>query len=396
MFGYYPKPPKVKVAVSGIKPEFDNLATKIDIAQAALDLYSMVDLRDILPKKGITSGAAVYSLERCYADFTKAFARSIFDYLCITCLGEARHSLHQAESLKISFGKGMPLSKLHRNETYRAATQFDPKQFLPQLVRLFNEGGWNGSFGGESWGKAAKYCLKWINGDMSDLLFIDFALNLHHNTGCIFNKGVIFHNSGGLQYNLDRRANGDFSNGFACEDYTDGFLTLAEEIETIVKMLPAYVKRPAIKPKGSITLKYRPIEWGDKQVKLIKKAPKKGKWCGNVGCWSCAAKGLVPKPKETKAGIFCGCNDPHKGSTVFTDACNAGAKLIPGHSMCQKCGFFPWVYPSKRMHCGCDEPWDKNHKYPYNGQTTHNGKYGYCSNCGFYKWVHTEAWEKAA
>ena len=47
---------------------------------------------------------------------------------------------------------------------------------------------WEGGYGGDSWGTAAKVVADYLDGKMSKRTFVDRCWTMHHNGGCIFNK----------------------------------------------------------------------------------------------------------------------------------------------------------------------------------------------------------------
>jgi hypothetical protein len=47
---------------------------------------------------------------------------------------------------------------------------------------------WCGSYGGNAWGKITEVLLSYLKGEVSDVLFVDQAFNLKHNSGVAFGK----------------------------------------------------------------------------------------------------------------------------------------------------------------------------------------------------------------
>lgn len=115
-------------------------------------------------------------------------AQSIFDYICVTSLGEARHARNKCADLTTNLPPAAS-----RHDIYKRAHLYEPKQFLPKLSVLFNEGEWDSAFGGKAWGKAVDYALQWMSGEITTAMFIDHCVWLQHNTGVIFNKSVIYY-----------------------------------------------------------------------------------------------------------------------------------------------------------------------------------------------------------
>lgn len=118
-------------------------------------------------------------------------ADAMFDYLCIASLGEARHAYNHCLDAYVNLPVGVT-----RHAVYQEAHLYKPKQFLPVLSKLFNECRWEGAFGGKAWGKGVDMALKYLRGELNPVLFVDSAIWLHHNTGVIFNKPLIFKDGG--------------------------------------------------------------------------------------------------------------------------------------------------------------------------------------------------------
>ena len=121
----------------------------------------------------------------------KYLADAIFDYLAVASLGEARHSYYHCYDAKVNLPHDVS-----RETIYKTAFLYDPKQFLPVLSKLFNNYDWASAYGGKAWGKAVDIALKYLKGELTPVLFVDSAIWLHHNTGVIFNKPLIFKDGG--------------------------------------------------------------------------------------------------------------------------------------------------------------------------------------------------------
>lgn len=67
---------------------------------------------------------------------------------------------------------------------------------------------WDGSIGGHNWGRAADIVLRWHEGDMSDVSFVDTMWGLEHNGGSIFTK--IWRHTSRLKKVLDANLNEDY------------------------------------------------------------------------------------------------------------------------------------------------------------------------------------------
>jgi len=135
--------------------------------------------------------------------FERRFARALFDYFAFICFGEARWSRYESWGpLSLECWRGMSRLELaSRKHAYELALEYSPWDFLPKLERLFSENDWVPSFGGERWARIAHFAQKF--GEVENWLFIDGAISLQHNTGCPFNKGVVFERNVTLHKILD-------------------------------------------------------------------------------------------------------------------------------------------------------------------------------------------------
>lgn len=134
-------------------------------------------------------------------------ANIMFDYLTLASLGEARHAPR--------FGGVKFLSAMQwAQHTDRAtvtpimAEFYNPDEFLPLLITMFDDKVWGGSYGGPKWAEIARSawmfrCKKW-----NAVTFIDHAVDLCHNGGLAFGKGFLLwcSSSGGLSNLLDDKA----------------------------------------------------------------------------------------------------------------------------------------------------------------------------------------------
>jgi hypothetical protein len=131
---------------------------------------------------------------RAYLDVLElSLAPLIFDYLALACLGEARHSSQQVGVTMENFDYD---SSTGRDHVVRScAAEYDPSEFLPKLIVLFDEGNWASSYGGSRWAEIARTALRWWTGEWSDRLLIDHCVDLMHNGGLCFDKGFLLYSS---------------------------------------------------------------------------------------------------------------------------------------------------------------------------------------------------------
>jgi len=178
----------------------------LSIAVCTLTFYALEWLNKLLKERRFSRATLLQLSEEVEAYrhfFESKFARALFDYFAFICFGEARWCCYESWGpLSLEVWQGVPLTALaSRRDAYKLALSYDPWDFLPKLKRLFLENDWTASFGGRKWAEIADYAQKW--GKESDWLFIDGAISLQHNTGCPFNKGVVFERNVTLHRILD-------------------------------------------------------------------------------------------------------------------------------------------------------------------------------------------------
>ena len=122
-------------------------------------------------------------LERDWRSLAHGMAEEMTRYLVLACGGEMRHC--------------KSFSTLNdRFRTWRIvvfALNGQPNSFVADTLdrwgALFvGKGNFGGGFGGRPWAQACTMTAEWLRGDCSDVMFVELALNLHHNNSCIFNK----------------------------------------------------------------------------------------------------------------------------------------------------------------------------------------------------------------
>ncbi|CAM6004391.1 unnamed protein product [Sphagnum balticum] len=141
-------------------------------------------------------------LDFYYAALEEIGYRTFF-YLFLICTREARH-WHQGKAVKeltkkygkyVTFFGQIPDSSSHIiNHLASAAftTKFTLKEFTNLLYDVFNEGDFSSSFGGKKWAQCTQPLRDFVNGGITMEMLLDTAWTLAHNTGPIFNKGMLF------------------------------------------------------------------------------------------------------------------------------------------------------------------------------------------------------------
>jgi len=126
-----------------------------------------------------------------------SLAYLLFDYLCLACLGEARHAVDKCGCILSQFNDKWSAYDARNVVAKDCAGEYCPKEFLPVLYELFsaeNDGGgsaWASNYGGEPWAKLAEAANNFLDGTWSPLVLIDHCVDLVHNGGLCFDKGFL-------------------------------------------------------------------------------------------------------------------------------------------------------------------------------------------------------------
>lgn len=155
-------------------------------------------------------GDSLKILETYHEQLAVTSARMFF-YLLAICARESRH----AKSL-VGSAAGNALKKAHgekvlefytviktANSSQHAAEIFMKAPpdltlgtFTKYMSDLFYKGSFNSSYGGKNWGAIADVLRDYSCGVITAEMMMDTAFTLAHNTGPIFNKGMLYEGSG--------------------------------------------------------------------------------------------------------------------------------------------------------------------------------------------------------
>lgn len=140
-----------------------------------------------------------------YFDAASFIAVRMFYYLLLICTREARH--HNAlcpgvegPGTNAGYGAAREFLDSIRHEHEDAAVsrlrEHPPActvgEYADALCALYFKGKWGGSFGGKAWGGVAAALRDFVRGIISPETMVDLSFSLCHNTGPIFNKGMIY------------------------------------------------------------------------------------------------------------------------------------------------------------------------------------------------------------
>jgi len=164
---------------------------KMNLELAAATFYALEDIKSRKYPNGASrlQKNTIDKLQDEVAYFqgfiAERMAKTMFDYLALASLGEARHAQENSQAqhiLEDYAGKG-------RSEIYHHSIDYDPVEFLQELRILFDDEDWNDGYGGSSWARVCKRALAYF--DISPIRFVDSAINICHNNGIVYNKGML-------------------------------------------------------------------------------------------------------------------------------------------------------------------------------------------------------------
>jgi hypothetical protein len=115
------------------------------------------------------------------ADLAGQLALSFRNYLFVAGVGEMRHASNRCKWWLAE----IPPSAT-RSEACSLSMQYDPTNNFPSLVEGFNQHWPGGGYGGPKWAACMQAGAQY--GVWSDVMFVDHAVDLEHNGGCVFDK----------------------------------------------------------------------------------------------------------------------------------------------------------------------------------------------------------------
>lgn len=144
-------------------------------------------------------------LANAYANEAAETAKRMIYYTVLIITRESRH-LYADNLFYNKLQKKYGAEFVNFNKSIRGVSSLDAArhftdsppdlsigQYVSAVTDLFNEGGFSGSFGGKPWGNIADTARKVIYGETTFEMFVDTAFTLSHNTGPMFNKGMLYH-----------------------------------------------------------------------------------------------------------------------------------------------------------------------------------------------------------
>jgi hypothetical protein len=189
------EPSPVYTSTSPGPQYFQQGGTLVHFECAVKTFYLMYALEERLSRK---RSDLAYIVKKDLVVFSSKFARALFDYMAMACIGEARHAQRIPAELMIAGffpDSGTPT----RDEVYCSmASRIDPIASAPALSAVFGSH-WateGQGYGGPKWKSIADAYATYPD-RISDISFIDMVINKRHNGSLAFDKGVVFKMPGG-------------------------------------------------------------------------------------------------------------------------------------------------------------------------------------------------------
>jgi hypothetical protein len=222
-----------------------------------------------------------FELSELKDKYNSAFARALRDYLLLASCGEARHAKEKCEYYSPLF------ARTERQAVFSYITKYDKDYLIRILKGLFSED-WEGSYGGQAWLSIIEAIEMYKT--VPDMVFIDHCIDLEHNNGLCFDKGIIFNlDKEAVMYLLDRKREAEDLHKISClpyfsfiEKYNNNLLEkerlpLDYDLGYTYKGFPA-IEWGDLKPKGKAILPSNSdedlIDYSNQAVKVSIERPK--------------------------------------------------------------------------------------------------------------------------
>jgi len=174
--------------------DFDLIRQTVSVQELISDFY----LTDAMAEVAVGSVFAAEA-RRLKVEVHTEVAERLALYLCVAVGGEIRHAWRSSATEgqpEMTLLQSVYKIELHgdRNEAQIRALQRlermslnEQIRFADSVAKVFNNGGWGGSYGGRPWGQIAEALHGFLTGT-PHTVFADHAFDLQHNGGCVFGK----------------------------------------------------------------------------------------------------------------------------------------------------------------------------------------------------------------
>jgi hypothetical protein len=114
--------------------------------------------------------------------FEEVLSIMMLDYITLASAGEARWG-----RVKTGYYVEDLCDPCSRSKIPLIVTKYTPESISIATTKLFRNGGWGGGYGGKRWAKISEAILLYQK--IPRTAFIDYCIDLSHNSGPCFNKG---------------------------------------------------------------------------------------------------------------------------------------------------------------------------------------------------------------
>lgn len=189
-----------------------------------------------------------------YKEFLESTARTMFDYLATICMSEARHAYYTTWNVY-----GVNNENKSRHNAWTLGRHYNPRQSLKVCEYIFPRASFPGGYGGKNWENIAKCAGRYFTLPVKS--WFDHVVDLAHNGGLAFNKGVFWYNPANPNHYismLNRRKKGSiFDDGKDSGYGSQNFVSTHGEQKWLL-YCGGLIDTPG--PK------IPPLKWGDKLV----------------------------------------------------------------------------------------------------------------------------------
>lgn len=228
--------------LSAILAETNYANNNYVIEEHALEFYSLshlVGLKRLEYHPDEPINPEDYQLLDMYQDALSHIAMIMFSYILVCCVREARHRHADIDSKFIPDSLENYVFTLQGRDSVKILEDLSGGEinctlgeFAECLVAIYEHGCFEASYGGQAWLNIAEHLKKYVDGVISTESFLDGCFHLSHNTGYVFNKGIIYSScTGDYTRILDVQACGYIPNLLANRESVDGYKFISPMIE---------------------------------------------------------------------------------------------------------------------------------------------------------------------
>ena len=255
----------------------EDIKITIDLFALSVDFYTLIqitrglesaDIPIFYREKAIGLYLDSYFLLK---DLSEKMARVMFDYLSLAAMGEARN--FKRGEYKIPNLKGSSESRIGAQ---KHARNYNPYVFLNKLKTLFSLEGWASGYGGVKWRNICDAALMYKK--VPNITFIDHIINITHNGGTAFDKGILLYlscNSTFQRFLCCKRDYDDFINNYYGESslyMSSQVFHLLKNVVSLGSVLPCYnyesLTKISIIQHNKLIFP-QPVNWGNVLLKDV-------------------------------------------------------------------------------------------------------------------------------